>query len=683
MGGYKPRIENNLRSQHDIFTGPASEQIITTGFFRGPIFVRSHMRLRTSALLSCLASIPFAALLTGCSMTETASSPLSSGMVIKGNVHGGQQPVVGSHVYLMAANTTAYGAPSTSLLVASSTGFSDTVGAYVPTASDGSFTITGDYTCTSGTQVYLYALGGNPGAGVNSAAGFLAALGSCPSNGSFASTVPFIYMNEVSTVAAAYGISGFAVDATHVSSSGTATALTDIANAFLNPGNIESIATGTALTLTPAGNGVVPQTTINALANILASCVNSTGPTSTACTTLLADAKSNGSTGNTPTDTATAAINIAHNPGVNVAPLYGLIAAPAPFSPSLSTQPNDFLVGVTYGGVNGTGTSNGAFSIAIDAHGDAWFTNVNNNSVSKFSSTGAPESPAAGFTTASQGIPAGIAIDLNEDAWVVDSASNNLTEFATSGAVLSPAGGYTGGGLSVPQAISVDGTGSVWAVNFHTNSLSKFTSSGTALSTSAGFTGGQINSPTSLAIDAREIVWVANQNPTPGSLSEFSAAGAPITIAAPYTGGGLNNPQAVAIDASNNVWVASYGNTLSEFNSAGTALSPSGGFTGGGLNRPHAVAIDGGGNVWVANFASSTVSEFNNGGLPISLTTGFGPGLFNGPQAIEIDGAGNVWVANVNSTATNAAVTELIGAAVPRVTPLSIAIQQGTLGSRP
>ena len=95
---------------------------------------------------------------------------------------------------------------------------------YVTTDVSGSFSITGDYTCGAGQQVYLYALGGNPGAGINSAAGLMAALGTCPAAGNFLTTTPYVVVNEVSTVATAYAFAGFATDATHVGSSGTALA---------------------------------------------------------------------------------------------------------------------------------------------------------------------------------------------------------------------------------------------------------------------------------------------------------------------------------------------------------------------------------------------------------------------------------------------------------------------------
>jgi streptogramin lyase len=491
-------------------------------------------------------------------------------------------------------------------------------------------------------------------------------------------------MNEVSTVAAAYAFAGYAVDATHVSSSGSAIAQTGISNAFASATNLAGISTGTALTTTPAGNGTVPQKTINTIANILTSCVNSTGPSSTPCATLFANAKSQGAYGTAPTDTATAAINIAHNPGNAVGTLFGLITGSPAFSPSLTSVPNDFTLAVTYSGVGGSGASNGAYSIAIDNLGDAWFVNVNNNSVSKFSANGAPLSPANGFAGANFFIPAGIAIDLNGNAWIVDSGLSNIVELSASG---SPVGTFSGGGLATPQDIAIDGYGNVWAVNGASGSysLSEFNSSGTALSPAGvGFIGGNINKPTSLAIDQAERIWVANQAPGTGSLSAFNNNGTPITITAAYTGGGLNNPQALAIDNQNNIWIANIGaNSVSLFNQNGTAISPSTGFTGGGLNKPYTLAIDGAGNVWAANSGSSSISELNNAGSPMSPSTGYGFGLFAGPAGIDIDGAGNVWVANTNSSSANTSVIEVVGAAVPRVTPNAYGIKIGGLSTRP
>ena len=85
---------------------------------------------------------------------------------------------------------------------------------YATTESGGTFNISNEYNCPTPTsQVYLYAIGGDAGSGTNSAAGLMAALGTCGTLSSSTSVV----INEVSTVATAYSIAGFATDATHVS----------------------------------------------------------------------------------------------------------------------------------------------------------------------------------------------------------------------------------------------------------------------------------------------------------------------------------------------------------------------------------------------------------------------------------------------------------------------------------
>ena len=198
--------------------------------------------------LYLFAALLSSALLGGCGAVQVqpiapASTPTTPaapvgpattpGSPILGNVHGGQQPVVGAHIYLFAANPGGYGAPSTSMLNPLQPGVAnDTTGNYVLTDANGNFSISGDYTCTAGQQVYILATGGNPGLPVgqtNPALALMAAIGACPDGQSdFASTVPYININEVSTVAAVYALSGFMTDATHISSAATPGALQGI-----------------------------------------------------------------------------------------------------------------------------------------------------------------------------------------------------------------------------------------------------------------------------------------------------------------------------------------------------------------------------------------------------------------------------------------------------------------------
>ena len=640
------------------------------------------MRVAASSALL----VPVAIVLTGCSLSPTVPQTAAPGIAIQGNVHGGQQPVSSAHVYLFAANTTGYGAASVSLLNAATTGLSDSVGAYVLTDAKGAFSITGDYTCTSGQQVYLYAAGGNTGAGSNPSASLMADLGNCP--GTTFSPSTFIWINEVSTVAAAYAMAGFATDPTHVSSSGTTLSQTGIANAFANATNLAGLATGQALLSTPGGNGTVPQTTINTLANFLASCVNSTGAVSgptnpTTCYTLFNNALSAGSSGSVPADTATAAINIAHNPGVNIANLCALqTGVGAAFLPDLPCTsnlgyPTDFALALSFTG--GGLSQNAPWAVAIDASGNAWIADWLSSNVAEFSPLGVALSPSTGFTAGGVSGPKAIAIDLSGNVWTANTGNNSISKLTSTGTAVSGSNGYTGGGLFQAYGIAVDASNNIWLADG--SAVAKFSNTGTPISPTGGYSGAGINTSDAVAIDASGNAWFGDNSVFSG-VSKFSNTGAPI---ASYTGGGLNapGPTGVAIDSSGNLWAAC-DSGIAKLSNSGTAISPSAGYSGGGLGVPQAIAMDGAGNAWVSNTNTNSVAEWSNSGATISPSTGyrgsagFTTAPISGPMGLAIDGSGDIWVASANKN-----VVEFIGAATPVVTPIVAGVKNNAIATRP
>lgn len=639
--------------------------------------------------------LPLASLLTGCAITDTATthSPIP-GPAVSGVAFGGSQPITGAKVYLLAANPAGYGSASLSLLTSASTGNAvDSVGAYVTTTSTGGFNLApagnADYDCTQGyalgagtatsvptnlignEQVYLYVRGGNAGSGTNNNIGLLAALGPC--NNIYSNTIT---VNELTTIAAAYALSGYATDATHLASSGTALALTGLSNAGLNSSNLVDLATGQPVV---NSTGITrPVSTLYTLANILAACVNGKSG-NTNCSTLFTYTQSSGTSGGTPAETATAAINLAHNPyqsAAGMTALYSLVPATgAPFAGALSSQPNDFTLGLTYTG-GGLSVSS---AIAIDGSGNAWVANISNNSVSKFSTTGSALSPANGFTGGGLKQPYAVAIDPAGNVWTSNFANSSVTKLSSTGMAISPSAGYTSAGISGPLSIAIDGAGNAWIGNGTNNSVTKLSTSGFLLAQSTNVA--SISQPYGVAIDAAGNVWTANLGNN--SISKLSNTGTAISPSSGYTGGGVSTPFAVAIDGSGNVWTANSNtaaSSFSEFANTGTAISPSVGFTGGGLNAPLGVAIDGAGSAWGTNYPTNSVSRLSGTGATISPATGYTSGAINGPQGIAIDGSGDVWVANqYGSTAT-----ELIGAASPVVTPLAASlISPYTPASRP
>jgi len=637
--------------------------------------------------LSCIFLSSLTFVLLGCSGSQTSTNSLV-GAKLQGSVYGGQQPVSGATIQLYAAATTGYGAAATSLLTSP-----------VVTDATGSFSITGDYTCPNATsQLYIVATGGNPGLPTpgtnNSALALMTALGPCALRKGHYTLDPnlFIAINETTTVASVYSLSAFmSGDATHVGTSSTNAV--GLANSFEAVNNLVNITTGAALATTPAGNGVVPQGEINTLGNILSACVNSDG-TGASCGGLFAATTPTG--GTAPTDTIQALLNITRSPANNVSTLFALSPASAPFQPTLSSVPNDWTLGVTY---TGAGLSH-PIAMAIDASGNVWIANngtaANTSSVVELNNTGTVLSGASGYTGGGMSFAEGIAIDPSGNAWVSAYGNSNVVKLSSSGAILSGPNGYTGGGLSTPNSIAIDGAGDAWVSDLGSKSIIKLDNSGTILSGPSGFTGGGLTDPTSLAIDRAGSVWVQGGS---NNIVKLSNSGAILSGSMGYSVRG-GSP---ALDASGDLWLS--GGQLFvafELNNSGSLISPAGGYptcvapffppppiqTCNVSFGAGPIAIDGSGNVFIgtANTYKDSqghlisnsfgVAELNQSGTIISGPSGYVP---TGSTAYAIDGSGNLWAEN----AAGNNLTELIGVATPVVTPFSVGVKNGTLGSRP
>ena len=267
-----------------------------------------------------LAAITLA--VTGCANNfnpVASTAPVAFG-TIQGRTFGGQQPVSGATIQLYQVGTTGYGAGATALIT----------GTAVTTDTNGNFSITGKYTaCTSGSQIYITARGGNPGGGNNASLALMAGLGLCDN----LTTSTFISINEVTTVATVWAMAPFmngtTIGAPATNPAGLAQAMADVAVLYqrLQPERPPARACPTGATS--------PTSEIDTLADILASCVNSTGTgDGAACDRLFTNATSR--TGAVPTDTVTAAINMATQPSKNVTTLFGLSTSTAPFQPTLT-----------------------------------------------------------------------------------------------------------------------------------------------------------------------------------------------------------------------------------------------------------------------------------------------------------------------------------------------------------
>jgi hypothetical protein len=268
--------------------------------------------------------------LSGCTLPVSRTSPTSlTGHAMAGVVHGGQQPIAGAIIQLYAVNTAQDGDASMALL--SST---------VRTNQNGNFDFTGAYTCPAGDPlVYLTATGGNPGLNTptnNTASTLMILLGAC----STLTSLPYLIVNEVTTVASIYPLTQFMTAYQAIGAAPANQAL--LADAFARAQEFISLQGASPGPATPSGYSV-PTAALYSLANSVSACVNSAGGTAgdgTSCGNLFADATPMG--GVVPSETAGAILNLANNPTLNVTAIYNVATPAAPFAPALGAAPTDW-----------------------------------------------------------------------------------------------------------------------------------------------------------------------------------------------------------------------------------------------------------------------------------------------------------------------------------------------------
>jgi hypothetical protein len=575
----------------------------------------------------------------------------------------------------------------------------------------------------------------------NPAIANVAVLGNCPTPGNFSTGGPgsdvisFVNLNEISSVAAAYALSGFGSGPFYIGiPSGDALAQAGIKNAANNAGQLFNIQNPTPGNLgvpdgegyvanltTPVGNGTVTQATIDTLGNILASCVdspNTASSASTSCSTLFEYATSNGvpNGGILAKDTFTAAINIAHYPGGNpstnnksVGKLFTLQSAETtPFSPALpsSPTPNDFTVAIQFP-VGGKPES-----IAVDASGNYWYTALV-TAASQYPCTGsscgasiiAESSPlGASLYTHSQGswIYGDVTVDSVGDAWTGNQSGYEVSTKITPGSpyqLTNPGSTYTYGAGPVaddngdvfyahgPTAgYPQPGTDNIELseLGAHTNGSPFICSS---FSAGAGCTAPYYNVRHG-AIDPSGDLWLISELGSiisripSGTITGAPALGFPIGNpvypSQPCTTA-ISYPEQPAIDASGNAWIPINGNgsgsNVLEVSSAGNcALLPVD-------TAPYGAAVDGADYVWVSNNGGNDITEINASTGAVNQTNYTVNGILNGPTGLAVDLSGDLLIANYNAST----IVEVIGAAAPTFAPLGVAAGSvpAKLGAKP
>jgi sugar lactone lactonase YvrE len=645
---------------------------------------------------------------------------------IKGTVFGGATPISGSRVYVLQAGTSGYGSKASSLITTAGTGQSATYpigedtasdatnGLYfVTTDSSGAFDITGDYTCTPGNPVYLYAAGGNPNivsptatiTGASTSrdtsgpdAGFYVITFSTTSNQFVAGqsvvlTIPagnaYSSYNGQTVIVSSENLSStsFDVIAGPFGSSVTEQTFAGSASSVVanNPGIVELAVLGTCPAVTaPTLGSTIKTVNVNEISTI-ASAYALAGFTSPADN----DAVHIG----VPSSDTTALTNI-QNAVLNAAQLYNIQGGPASTS-----APAAFSANAT--------TPNGAGTVSqelIDALGNvlnACVASNNSNSTSSAPNlgvTGAATTPSTECTTlfsnaTVDGTPAGAqptdiataAINTahfpggSETNYFAGNLFNTITGDGPFGPTLGAApNDFTIGITFAPKGsaandVVVDKSGDIWLANTTggcTQTLTELTPLGAIASTTGSGAGapGEFNecNPQASAIDTAGNVWttsVTSSGSAPGQVYELTSAGA-TTSGSPFLTGTLSSPLGIASDGTY-TYVADTGNNrVLKLTSTGTQAAA---LTNPCLAAVSYIALDASGNLWADSATNNTLCQ-------ISLKTGttaftINTGLF-APGHLAIDAKGNAWVPNYGPVAPGGVG---VGNSIVQVTPAGVA----------
>ncbi|HEY0308876.1 MAG TPA: hypothetical protein VGB94_12005 [Acidobacteriaceae bacterium] len=595
------------------------------------------------------------------------------------------------------------------------------------TDATGVFTITGDYTCTEGQQVYALATGGNPGLGGtvnNQYIALIAALGACPSTGTLAGNVPFVNINEVTTVATVWALQQFMAapapgnylapsigapsgPAGGYGGSGVQSAVQGMVNAFNMVPNLVDISLGSSNP--PKNSWATPEyAKIYTIADILAYCVNTDPISSTNCATLMNDATPASST--IAADTIQAAWYMAQNPMNNISALFAHATATPPF-PGLSAAPKDWTVAVGLQPLTSSSATalQSPIAIAFDTYGNGWIT-----SNGAYNTTGpvvvaqpnlaevAPDGriitqPITSYTasgglttTATQGAthtltestssggPKGVAVDLGNNAWIGNTfetssgspAAQTVVKVTGSLAAGQAAGGTTSGYFTYtqPYNLAVDGSNNVFVAT-SSKPFGVFANSGSTLTS-----GTTISAyPEFLAVDtnpAGPFVWVVTRQACQissinyGAIFQFPAnTTATQTSKSPIT------------------------TSTVDCTSATNPITPNDTFAAA-VNNPLGIAVDANNNLWVVNDGSSganastvtyLVVSKTDGSIPNtsagSITTAANFGGVNLGYTVAVDGANHAWIANGTG-----AVIPVLSASADGVNPPVITSLAGTTG---
>jgi hypothetical protein len=378
-----------------------------------------------------------------------------------------------------------------------------------------------------------------------------------------------------------------------------------------------------------------------------------------------------------------------------------------------------------FSGDNGLATGaqlNSPGSIAVDSAFNLYIADTYNQRIREVLSNGAIIATVAGngtagysgegpATTVQLNYPEGVAVDAAGNLYIADTNNNRIRK-VSNGAMTTVAGngtaGYSGDGqatsaqLNYPGGVAVDAAGNLYVADTNNNRIREVSSGvittvaggGASFGDGGPATGAQLFNPYGVAVDAAGNLYIADSG---NSRIRKVSNGIVTTVAGNGTQGfsgdngaatsaQLSNPYGVAVDSAGNLYVADSGNSRIRKVTNGTIATVAGngtqGFSGDNgvatsaqLNNPFGVAVDSIGNLYIADSGNSRIRMVSNG----VITTVAGNGAYGysgdgglatsaqlgGPDGVAVDSAGDLYIADTGASrlrmVSNGVITTVAG----------------------
>jgi len=246
--------------------------------------------------------------------------------------------------------------------------------------------------------------------------------------------------------------------------------------------------------------------------------------------------------------------------------------------------------------------------------------------------------------------PFGMAFDNSGNVYVSNLNGNTIGKYSSTGATINAS--YITG-LNMPNGIAFDSTGNLYVANLYAgsasnNTVSKYSSTGAIIN--ASFISG-LTSPCAIAFDSLGNLYITSYTLN-GTVGKYSSTGA--TINASFITG-LNQPRGIAFDNLDNLYVVNWGsNTVGKYTSTGTTSTTINASFITGLSTPVGIAFDSAYNLYIGNYSNGMVGKYTSTGTTsTTLSANFIPGLngVNDTFGVAVDSLGNLYVTKFSSAA--------------------------------